>query len=122
MYAHRRLWKLRRRARDPALIGFIDRDVIGFKNSARRSFKRDSGFRVRALGGHFSGTSLREIALVLKHQKVGRETDVELLLLHVDGLFLKDTRLDGSLIGSPRLLQRAGSWCSQAPNTQRHRR
>src|SRR4029077_11499038 len=99
-------WNLRWWTGDAALVGFVDRHVIRLEDSTRRSFQRYSGFRIGSLGGHLSGPSLGEITLVLDHQKVGRDSDVELLLLYRDRFLLQYPALHGGFVGGARLLHR----------------
>src|SRR6266850_125385 len=99
-------WNLGRWARDAALIGFVDRDVIRFEGSAGGPVQRKFGFRVCSLRRDFGGTSLRQKALELNDLKIGRQANFEFLLLHVDGLLLQDTALNGGFVRGARLLER----------------
>ena len=90
--------------RDSAPICLAEGNVIDFKRPPQRAFEGDSCFGIGPLGGHFRGTRLSQETLELNDQLVRRDTHIELLLLHLDGLFLQDASLHRRFVSGSCLL------------------
>ncbi len=82
-----------------ARLRLVEADSVVIQYRSYRTLQGRPGLDIGSFGGEFGGTRLRDVTLILDHEKAGRGAFHEFELLGVQRFDLQFRGLDGRVVG-----------------------